>query len=267
MRLDVFFSSIGVAVVFICLLAVKWRVSLRTAAFWAVVIGAATGLLLNLADAAAGPIPWPMLVPAEFGGMALITFIIVALRFYRDPERVPAETGDVVISPADGKVVSVKRVEESSALVSTKGFRQFKINEITATDLLSDAAYLIGIDMNVLNVHVNRAPIAGTIVLKKRVPGSFVSLRREESETVNERVTSVISNGRLQIGVIQIASRLVRRIVSPIKEGDQVRLGQRIGAIVFGSQVDVVFSRVDTLRVEVKPGDEVKAGVTVIARY
>ncbi|MCK5601426.1 phosphatidylserine decarboxylase, partial [Candidatus Pacearchaeota archaeon] len=67
--------------------------------------------------------------------------------------------------------------------------------------------------------------------------------------------------------VIQIASRLVRRIVSYVREGDSLDIGQRLGAIVLGSQVDVVIPELENLKMEVKPGDEVKAGVSVIARY
>ena len=94
-----------------------------------------------------------------------------------------------------------------------------------------------------------------------------MSLRKPESEIVNERVTTIIGNGKFSIGVVQIASRLVRRIVSYIGEGDRLDIGQRLGAIVFGSQVDVVIPELEKLRIEVKPGEEVKAGVTVIARY
>jgi phosphatidylserine decarboxylase len=92
-------------------------------------------------------------------------------------------------------------------------------------------------------------------------------LRRQESETLNERVTTIIGNGKFSVAIIQIASRLVRRIVSYIKEEDSLEIGQRIGAIVFGSQVDVAIPRLENLKIEVKTGDEVKAGISVIARY
>ena len=121
--------------------------------------------------------------------------------------------------------------------------------------------------MNILNIHVNRTPIAGKTLLRKRIAGRFISLRRQESEILNERVTTVIGNGIFNVGVVQIASRLVRKIISYVKEGDELQIGQRIGAIVFGSQVDVVIPELENLRIEVKPGDEVKAGVSVVARY
>ena len=84
---------------------------------------------------------------------------------------------------------------------------------------------------------------------------------------MNERVTTIIDNRKFKIGVIQISSRLVRKIISYIGEGDSTEIGQRLGSIVFGSQVDVVVPHLEELRIEIKPGDEVKAGVSVVARY
>jgi phosphatidylserine decarboxylase len=158
-------------------------------------------------------------------------------------------------------------VERGSALVSTKGKNRYHLNEIMSTDLLAGAAFLVGIDMNILNVHVNRSPIPGNVIFRQKTPGSFLSLRKQESEVLNQRVTTVISNGAFGIGVVQIASRLVRSIVSFVNVGQELTLGQRIGMIVFGSQVDVVIPGLKDLKIEVKPGDEVKAGVTVIARF
>jgi phosphatidylserine decarboxylase len=121
--------------------------------------------------------------------------------------------------------------------------------------------------MNILNVHVNRSPIDGKIVLQKYIKGSFLSLRRPEAETCNERVTTIIDNGQFKIAMIQIASRLVRRIVSYLKEGDMVAIGQRIGMIAFGSQVDVAIPQLENLKITVKPGDRVRAGVSIVARH
>ena len=80
-------------------------------------------------------------------------------------------------------------------------------------------------------------------------------------------MTTVISNGKFKVGVVQISSRLVRKILSYIKEGEKLDIGQRLGAIVFGSQVDTIIPELDDLRIEVKPGDELKAGISVIARF
>jgi phosphatidylserine decarboxylase len=112
---------------------------------------------------------------------------------------------------------------------------------------------------------VNRAPIAGRVTLQRRYPGRFGSLRQLAMIFENERATTVIARDGLQVAVVQIASRLVRRIASFVETGDVLRPGARIGAIRFGSQVDVVISRRPDLAIVVGPGDRVVAGESVIA--
>jgi phosphatidylserine decarboxylase len=264
---EIFISSLVLAVVPLSLLAWKWNVKIRIAICGAVVFGVITGLIVNWIDTAVIGLHMGILILIELALIAIFSIIIIPIRFYRDPERTPKETENVILSPADGKVIYINSIEKGSSLVSTKGKRQFELEEIASTDLFSNAIYLLGIDMNILNVHVNRSPISGKVILRKRTKGSFISLRRQESEIVNERVTTVIDNNKFKIGVIQIASRLVRKIVSFIGEGDDTLMGQRLGAILFGSQVDVVFPPLENLRIVVEVGDEVKAGVSVIARY
>ncbi len=265
--MTIFVSSIALALIFLPLLAWKWRIKFKIAVPAAVVIGGLTGLIVGWIDTLAVEFGMPTLVLIELFLIVLITFLVIILRFYRDPERSPLETERVILSPADGKVIYVNKVEKDSSLVATKGEKKFKLDEITATDLLAGAVYLIGIEMNMLNVHVNRSPIEGKTIFQKRTKGKFMSLRKQESDILNERVTTVIENGEFRVGIIQIASRLVRRIVSYVKEGDSLQIGQRIGVILFGSQVDVAIPEMENLRIEVRPGDEVRAGISVIARY
>jgi len=266
MKWEILVTSLAFALVFLPLLAWKWRIKIHIASAGAVIIGALTGLIVSQIGNATG-LNTALLVIIEPPLIVLITALILLARFYRDPERSPAVTENVILSPADGTVVYINKVEKGAALVSTKGENKFRLDEITDTDLLPNTAYLVGIDMNILNVHVNRAPIAGKTLLRKRIAGKFMSLRRQESETLNERMTTVINNGSFSVGVIQIASRLVRKIVSYVKEGDDLKIGQRIGAIVFGSQVDLAIPELENLKIEVKPGEELKAGVSVVARY
>lgn len=266
MRVEILASSLAFALVFLPLLAWKWRIKIKVAAAGGVIIGALTGLIVSQIGYATA-LNTAMLIIIELPIIPLITALIIITWFYRDPERSPVVTENVILSPADGTVVYVNKVEKGSTLVSTKGDRKFRLEEITDTDMLPNTAFMVGIDMNILNVHVNRAPIAGKTLLLKHIPGRFMSLRRQESDIMNERVSMVIDNGAFSIGVVQIASRLVRRIVSYIKEGDELQIGQRIGAIVFGSQVDVAIPELENLSIEVKPGDEVKAGVSVVAKY
>ncbi len=263
----IFISSLVIALVLLPLWAWKWNIKIKTAIWGAIFIGIVTGLLVYWIDNGIENIHTAFLILIEIAMIVVLTCIIIITRFYRDPERTPGETENVILSPADGTVVYVNDVENPSCLVSTKGKSKFPLEEIASTDILGNAACLLGIDMNVLNVHVNRAPIGGKVILCKRTKGAFISLRRQESEVMNERVTTVIDNQKFKIGVIQISSRLVRKILSYIGEGDNTEIGQRLGAIVFGSQVDVVFPPLKELGIEVKPGDEVKAGITVLARY
>ena len=267
MVLEIFASSLLLTLVFLTLLAWKWRIKIKTAILSGIVIGGLNGFIVGWIQSVTNGLNIVFLVLIEVSLILIITLIAIMVRFYRDPERFPNETENVILSPADGKVIYVNEVEEGSSLVSTKGKKKFELDEIASTDLLSDAAYLVGVEMNILNVHVNRSPIEGKITLCKRTKGRFMSLRMQESEIVNERVTTVISNGTFSVGVIQISSRLVRKIISYFTKGDSLKIGQRLGAIVFGSQVDVVIPELDNLKMEINSGDEVKAGISVIARY
>ena len=121
--------------------------------------------------------------------------------------------------------------------------------------------------MSLLDVHVNRAPVAGRVAFQRHFPGKFGSLRLAERVFDNERATAIIDSGHLQVAIVQIASRLVRQIVSYVKVGEQVSIGQRIGAIRLGSQVDVVLPVRDDLRVSVHVGQQIKAGETILAIY
>lgn len=267
MKPELYICGVIMTVLFLSLLAWKWKVKIKIAAISGIFIGFLAALFTNLIYASMEKLEVYWWVITELIFIGIITSLIIALRFYRNPERYPEETKNVILAPADGTVVYVQAIEKGSALVSTKGDRKFKLDEILATDLTNDATYLIGIDMNVLNIHVNRSPIAGNVMLLKRTEGRFISLRKQDSEIINERVTTVIDNGSFKVAVVQIASRLVRRIVTYIKEGNTLEIGQRIGAIVFGSQVDAAIPRLENLRIEVKPGDEVQAGISVLARY
>ena len=265
--LTIYISSIVMAIIFLPLLAWKWRVDINIALISGIIIGGLTGLIVSLINTTWPGIHTVILVIIEFAVIIAISGLSIITRFYRDPERYPEETEGVILSPADGKVIYVNNIEKGSSLVCTKGKKKYELSEIASTDFLADTTCLLGIDMNILNVHVNRAPIGGEIVLQKRTKGRFISLRKQESEIVNERVTTVIGNGTFKVGVIQISSRLVRKIISYLKEGENLSIGQRIGAIVFGSQVDVAIPDLKNLKIMVKPGDEVKAGFSIIARY
>lgn len=267
MAWSILWSSVGVSLVILVLVALKWRIEIRIAIIGGLIIGMLTAVLVKGVYLWDEELRFPLLLCLEAFLTVLITVPVILLRFYRDPERIPAEVDNVIISPADGKVLFIKHINEQEVPLSIKKGKTFKLEELAGTDLLHDGAYLIGIEMSVLDVHTNRAPIGGDVLLLKRVPGRFISLRREEAVISNERMTTVISNGRFKVGVVQIASRTVRRIVSFLKEGQALGIGQRIGMIVFGSQVDLVIPKIEGLSLMVREGDRVVAGVSLIARY
>ena len=169
------------------------------------------------------------------------------------------------VSPADGEVIYVSESQHGVLPTAAKSGRRYTLRELVKTSLVATDATVIGIALNFLDVHVNRAPIAGRVVLQQRHGGPFRSLRKLESVFDNERVTIVIEKNGFEVAVVLIASRLVRRIAEFVHEGETVVLGQRIGAIRFGSQVDVVVPHGSGFKVLARTGQRVVAGESVLA--
>ncbi len=163
--------------------------------------------------------------------------------FFRDPTRTGQRGDQLVISPADGKVVMVTEVDEPMYLKSR--------------------ATRVSIFMNVFNVHVNRYPVSGVVRFVERKPGRFLNAARDEASLENEQASVGIETGSNEVLVRQIAGLIARRIVTDAHDGEQVRQGDRMGLIRFGSRVDVFIPVGSTLRI--KPGDVVYAGTTVLA--
>ncbi|ETW92158.1 MAG: hypothetical protein ETSY2_54325, partial [Candidatus Entotheonella gemina] len=159
----------------------------------------------------------------------------------------------------------VKPIMEGQIPLAEKQGRTFSLADFVQADVLPQGGFLIGIAMNYLDVHVNRSPIAGRIRLLRHIKGLFLSLKRREAILENERVLTVIDNGQFQIGVVQIASRLVRKIVPYVQEGTQLQRGERLGMIRFGSQVDVVLPHLPELHIAVAPGMKLQAGTSILA--
>ncbi|MBI5560222.1 MAG: phosphatidylserine decarboxylase family protein [Deltaproteobacteria bacterium] len=175
------------------------------------------------------------------GFFALSSFVIW---FFRDPERViPHEAGRIV-SPADGRIIKVEKTREDR--------------------LLKGEAIRVSIFMNVFNVHVNRAPYGGMVKRILYNPGRFISANLDKASLENEQNSILMEadGGRLFV-VTQIAGLIARRIVCGVREGADVKTGDRIGMIRFGSRLDVYLPV--SARVKVKVGEKVKAGSSVIA--
>lgn len=184
--------------------------------------------------AAGGLVTW-----AAGPGFAVPLWLVAAfcLYFFRDPDRaIPA--GDVAVSPADGKVVAVK--PESATL-----------NRIS-------------IFLNIFDVHVNRAPIAGDIVKVQYQPGKFHVASQEICSDQNEQNVVTVAGDGTTVIFKQIAGLIARRIVFRKKPGDRVATGERVGLIKFGSRVDVLLG--PEWQIVVRPGMRVSAGSSVIAK-
>ncbi|PIQ96366.1 MAG: phosphatidylserine decarboxylase family protein [Nitrospinae bacterium CG11_big_fil_rev_8_21_14_0_20_56_8] len=178
-------------------------------------------------------LPW---IAGVFG----LLFLFV-LNFFRDPERQIPVGPNVIVSPADGKVVEI--VRETDPLIGQPRTR-------------------VSIFLNVFNVHVNRVPVGGTITRIKYNPGKFLNAASHKASLDNEQNAVLIKNGTIEILVKQIAGLIARRIVCWAREGDQYTLGQRFGLIRFGSRVDIFLPEDAQLSIGI--GDKVRGGSSIL---
>jgi len=170
---------------------------------------------------------------------------VIILQFFRSPGINVSQEDRHVICPADGKVVVIEETEE--------------------TEFFKDRRIQISIFMSPINVHVNRYPIGGVVKYQKYHPGKFLVAWHPKSSTENERTTVVVENLKgVAVLFRQIAGAMARRIVCYAKEGDMAEQGSQFGFIKFGSRVDV-FLPIGT-EIDVKLGDSVKGGITVLAK-
>jgi phosphatidylserine decarboxylase len=181
--------------------------------------------------------------------MVAVTIWVAA--FFRDPVRVTPQGDDLIVSPADGLITMIADVPPPPELAM-------------ADALGSGTVTRVSIFMNVFDVHINRAPIAGTVTHRHYIAGAFLNADLDKASEDNERQHFLIERGDgLKIGFTQIAGLVARRIVAHVKPGDVVAAGQRIGLIRFGSRVDV-YLPVGT-RPRVLSGQRTVAGETVLA--
>lgn len=183
---------------------------------------------------------WPLWLLAF--GLTIIALWVAY--FFRDPERTGERGDDVVISPADGRVVMIAEVDEPA--------------------FLHGRALRISIFMNVFNVHVNRYPVSGTVKYVHYNPGKFLNAAVEKASLENEQMSVGLEHGGVRILVRQIAGLIARRIVTYSREGETVSQGDRMGIIRFGSRVDVFLP--PGTPAEVTEGQTTFAGTTPLAR-
>ena len=164
--------------------------------------------------------------------------------FFRDPEREVNTEDTAILSPADGTVVEVKKINAEYSPINEKSIK-------------------VGIFMSVFNVHVNRIPVTGIIEKVIYFPGKFLSADLDKASLNNERNMVIMKNsvGRT-IAFVQVAGLIARRIVCKLQEGQTVKIGERFGLIRFGSRVDIYLPEDSELLV--RRGDIVSAGKTCI---
>lgn len=184
--------------------------------------------------------------------LPVYAFLNLQLRFWRNPNRKLTATENQIVSPADGNIIYIKRIEERDEFVSVKKGDSSALHEIIQTDLVKTPCWQIGINMTPFDVHRNCSPIHGKILLSKHTKGKYLSLKNPGSVSENERHTYVIENQCCRIAVVQIASKQVRRIDSYVVEGQEVDKGTWIGMIRFGSQVDIFLPISAVLKVKLK---------------
>lgn len=204
---------------------------------------------LNLA-----PQVWKFFIPIAlisvvqfflFPPMGIICGVLALyiLYFFRDPVRKAPNFPNGLISPADGKIVSVEEVDNEQ--------------------MPGGKALRIAIFLSIFNVHVQRASFDGRVIDVKRNPGKFLNALNEKCSEENEQVTIWLKEGKLTYGIRQIAGLIARRIICNVKVGDFLKRGQRYGIIQFGSRVELYMPVGAEVRVE--PGQKVRGGETCLA--
>lgn len=178
--------------------------------------------------------------------LLLAALAAFSLYFFRDPERILPQGEDVLLCPADGRVI--------------------KIDKEYDDNFLGEQVYKVSIFMSVFDVHVNRLPFAGTVRKIQYFPGKFYSANTSRGSLENEKCSMVMDTEKgLSYAVVQVAGLVARRIVCWAEPGDTLVRGRRYGLIRFGSRVDLYLPL--QVQLEVSVGQKVKAGETVLGYF
>ncbi|RJR43423.1 MAG: phosphatidylserine decarboxylase family protein [Desulfobacteraceae bacterium] len=192
------------------------------------------GIVLSLVFAA---------LDLETAAVILGALTLFTIYFFRDPERRSEHSEKTVLAPADGRILGVYGLESGNSV-------------------LGEAGNKVSIFMSVFNVHVNRIPASGKISEISYFPGRFFSANLDKASAQNENNRVTLETGGKRIVFVQIAGLIARRIACWIREGDEVRAGQRFGLIRFGSRLDIYLPQ--DIRVVAQKGQKVKAGETIL---
>ena len=180
-----------------------------------------------------------LLLQYVFIATLVLVFTLFVVYFFRDPDRRPVDQENAILTPADGRVLSIERVNNG------------------------DKSIKISIFMSIFDAHINRIPIRGIIDSLSYHPGKFFSANTDKSSIFNERnIVTLETDDKKKIVFIQIAGLIARRIACWVEKGDYVETGQRFGLIRFGSRLEI-YLPIES-KITVKEGEKIKAGQTVI---
>ncbi|MXV44761.1 phosphatidylserine decarboxylase [Saccharibacter sp. 17.LH.SD] len=181
-------------------------------------------------------------------GTAGFAFTGFCLYFFRNPKRVSPDTDQLVLASADGRITSISQVVPPSAL-----------------EMGNEPVWRVSTFLSVLDVHVNRMPVSGTVTKIAYHPGRFLNASLDKASEHNERneLRVTLGDGR-QVGVVQIAGFIARRILCDVKEDEYLQAGDRFGLIRFGSRTDVYLP--PGITPLVKEGQTMIGGETVLAK-
>jgi phosphatidylserine decarboxylase len=184
-------------------------------------------------------------ITSLFGAIIFFIFGMFFLFFFRDPEREVPEGENLILAPADGKVILIKPFDN--------------------LEFMNSGGTLVSVFMSLFDVHVNRVPISGVVKYSKYNPGKFLPAFKDKASSENEQTELGLENEHGKVVLKQIAGIIARRIVCNLKQGDLVKAGDRFGMIKFGSRLDLFLP--ENVQIKVKLDYKVRAGETIIGVF
>jgi len=179
------------------------------------------------------------------GALIFLILFVFFLLFFRDPERKAPEGENLILAPADGKVILIKPFDN--------------------LEFVGGGGTLVSVFMSLLDVHVNRVPISGVVKYFKYNPGKFFPAFKDKASLENEQTELSLENEHAKVVLKQIAGIVARRIVCKLQQGDLVKVGERFGMIKFGSRLDLFLP--ENVQIKVKLNHKVRAGETIIGVF
>jgi len=179
------------------------------------------------------------------GGLIFIILFLFFLFFFRDPERKIPEGKNLILAPADGKVILIKPFDN--------------------LEFMNRGGTLVSVFMSVFDVHVNRVPISGVVKYFKYNPGKFLPAFKDKASSENEQTELGLENEHGKVVLKQIAGVMARRIVCKLKQGELVKAGDRFGMIKFGSRLDLFLP--ENVQIKIQLNHKIRAGETIIGVF